>query len=181
MYQSIAPLIPELQTQVDLIVTSPLRRALQTTLRTWGPAVERLGIEKVICLPEAQECLDFACDRGSSLEELSQDHEFTGLNLSLLTPDWNSKTGFWAPDSRSIANRAKWVRHFLCERPEKDIVLLAHGDFLRQITCDTDGPSTYMWRQVEIQIFKFDKTTVDQDECLLKLERRVDTSLKARV
>lgn len=166
---SMARPISDLQQQVELIVTSPLRRTLETTLRTWAPALERLGIENVICLPEAQECLDFPCDSGSSKQELEQDPQFAGLNFSRLTPDWTSKTGFWAPDSQSIAKRAKWVRHFLRERPENAIVLVAHGDFLRQITCDADGPSTYMWKNVEIQKFRFDEATVDQDDCFLKL------------
>ena len=155
------------QEAADLIVTSALRRTLQTTLRTWGSAVERLGIENVICLPEAQECLDFPCDCGSSKEELEQDPEFTDFDFSRLTPGWNTKTGFWASDPRSIANRTKWVRQFLRDRPEKNIVLVAHGDFLREITCDASGPSTYMWGQVEIQMFKFDDNTVRQDECYL--------------
>ena len=156
--------IPQLEQEVDLVVTSPLKRTLQTTLLAWEPAVKRLGIESVICLPEAQECNDFPCDTGSSREQLEQDPEFDGLDLSRLTSDWTSKTDFWAPDSQSIANRARSVRHFLRERPEKNIVLVAHGDFLRQITCDARGPSTYMWRNVEVQVFKFNSETVDRDE-----------------
>ena len=142
---------------------------MQTTLRIWKPAIERLGIENVICLPEAQECLDFPCDIGSPKEDLEQEPEFAGLLFDRLTPDWISKTDFWAPDSLSVAKRTKWVRHFLRDRPEKNIVLVAHGDFLREITCDTNGPSRYMWDQVEIQIYEFDEATVEQDECFIKI------------
>jgi len=162
--------IADLQDSVDLIVTSPLKRTLQTTLRTWGPAVKRLGIENVICLAEAQECNDYPCDTGSPREELEKDPDFAGLTFARVTPDWTSKANFWAADRVSIANRCEWVRHFLRDRPEKHIVLVAHGDFLRELTCDAHGASTYWWKNVEIQIFKFDETTVDQDECFLKLD-----------
>lgn len=47
----------QLQGEVDLIITSPLKRTLQTTLLGWAPAVKRLGQQNVICLPQLQgEC-----------------------------------------------------------------------------------------------------------------------------
>jgi broad specificity phosphatase PhoE len=162
--------IPELQRKVDLIVTSPLRRALYTTLLGWKPAIERLGIANVVVLPEAQECCDFPCDTGSPREQLEMDPDFKGLEFSRLTPDWNSKQGFWAPDDASLADRAKFVRQFLRERPEKDIVLVCHGDFLRQLTADAEGPSRSFWKNVEMRVYKFDAETVDRDECFLQLE-----------
>lgn len=149
-------------------------------MRSWRPAIDRLGIENVICLPEAQECLDFPCDCGSDRAELEKDPEFKGLNFDRLTPDWNTKTGFWAPDDESVANRTKWVRHFLRDRPEKNIVLVAHGDFLREITCDATGPDVYYWNQVEIQIFEFDQSTVDKDECFIRRVRKIDTRPKSK-
>ena len=172
---SAAPHISDLQQSADLIVTSALRRTLQTTLRTWAPAIERLGRENVICLPEAQECMDLPCDCGSSRAELEADPEFAGLDFSRLTPDWNTKTGFYASDRRSLVNRVKWVRHFLRDRPEEKIVLVVHGDFLREITCTASGPTRHWWDHVEIQVWEFDSATVDKDECFLKFVRKVDT------
>ena len=137
--------------------------------------MKRLGIQNVICLPEAQECNDFACDTGSSRDVLSQNPAFAGLDFSRLTPDWTSKMDFWSPDALSIANRARVVRQFLRDRPEKDIVLVAHGDILRQITCDASGPSSYMWKNAEVQVFTFDPETVDQ-ECFLKLKDVIEAA-----
>lgn len=171
---SLAPELPNEQAIVDLVVTSPLRRTLETTLLGWGPAVNRLGVENVICLPAAQECNDFPCDTGSSRADLEKISEYAGLDFSLLTPDWNSKTGFWAADPQSLAHRAKTVRHFLRDRPEKEIVLVAHGDFLRRITADAEGPSGYMWRNVEVQVWKFDESSVDEDECFLRFEEEIE-------
>ena len=161
---------PQLQQQVDLLVTSPLKRALYTTLLAWEPAVARLGIENVLVLPEAQECADEPCDTGSPLEVLASNQDFKGLNFARVTPDWTSKKGFYAPDPASLADRAKFIRRFLRDRPEKDIVLVCHGDFLRQLTCDASGPSRVYWRNAEMRIYKFDPATVDQEECLFQLE-----------
>ena len=164
---SLAPQVAELQDEVNLIVTSPLMRTLQTTKLGWGPAVKRLGIKNVICLPQAQECNDFPCDTGSPREKLEAMPEFADFDLSRLTPDWTSKQGFWSMDAAAIANRAKWVRHFLRDRPEKKIVLVGHGDILRQITATAAGPSAYMWKNAEARIWEFDPKSVDSDDCWL--------------
>lgn len=98
---------------------------------------------------------------------LESDQEFAGFNLSSLTPDWIGKRGFYAADAASIANRARWVRQWLRERPEKTIVLVAHGDILRQITAGPGGPSTYMWKNAEARIYRFDEASVNTDDCFL--------------
>jgi len=157
----------QLQKEVDLIVSSPLKRTLMTTKLGWGPAVERLGIKKVVCIPQAQECNSHPCDTGSSAEELVAVPAYAEFDYSRLTPDWTSKQGFWASDPDSLSKRAQWVRQFLRERPEKDIVLVAHGDVLRYITSSTNGPSTHPWRNAEVKIYKFDSKTVDTDDCFL--------------
>lgn len=161
---------PELQQKVNLLVTSPLKRALHTTLLAWKPAVARLGIESVIVLPEAQECADEPCDTGSPKEVLVSDQDFKGLDLSRVTADWTSKKGFYAPDAASLANRASYVRRFLRDRSERDIVLVCHGDFLRQLTGDESGPSRTFWKNAEMRVYKFNPATVHQDMCFLKLE-----------
>lgn len=166
---SLAPQITTLQNSAEIIISSPLKRTLQTTKLGWGPAVERLGgIKKVICLPQAQECNDFPCDTGSPKETLLADPEFADFDLSLLTPDWTSKEGLWSMDHGAIANRAKWVRQYLRERPEKDIVLVAHGDILRAITGSKEGGfSAYPWKNAEVRIFHFDPKSVETEECWL--------------
>ena len=171
---ALAPAIPQLHDKVDLIVTSPLKRTLQTTLLGWGPAVKRLGIENVICHPAAQECNDFPCDTGSAKEDLENIDEFAGFKFDKLTPDWTSKQGFWAADKDSLTNRAQSMRQFLRDRPEKDIVLVAHGDFLRRITCDANEPSGYMWKNAEVRVFKFDPETVDKEICLFEFVKAVE-------
>ena len=103
--------------------------------------------------------------------------EFAGLDLSRCTPDWNSKQGKWAPGSRALRERAASVRRFLKDREEKDIVLVAHGDILRQITATKkDGAGTYWWKNAEMRIYTFDPATVDTEDCFLKLEEIVEAT-----
>ena len=60
------------------------------------------------------------------------------------------------------------------ERPEKDIVLVAHGDFLRQITADKFGPSGHMWKNVEVRVFRFDEKSVGSEDCFFQFEEAVE-------
>lgn len=168
---ALAPQVRELAKDVDLVVSSPLKRTLQTTKLGWTDAIDRLGgLSKVVCLPQAQECNDYPCDTGSSKAVLEADPEFAELDFSLLTPDWTSKKGFWGADPTSIRKRAQWVRQWLRDRPEQTIVLVAHGDILRQLTCSKTGPSGYMWRNAEAMQYEFDPDTLD-NLCLFKSEK----------
>ncbi|KAI1386563.1 phosphoglycerate mutase-like protein [Hypoxylon trugodes] len=166
---SLPRLIPDLQREADVIISSPLRRTLQTSYLGYAPAIERLGgLKKVVLLPQAQECNDFPCDTGSSREVLEADPEFSVFDLEPLTADWTSKKGFWVPSEEALTERARWVRKFLRDRPEGNIVLVAHGDILRRITARPgEGPSEYPWKNAEVRIFEFDPEYVDREECYL--------------
>ncbi|KAK4496878.1 hypothetical protein PRZ48_011327 [Zasmidium cellare] len=168
---SLSPQLEKYHDKIDLVVSSPLQRTLQTTKLGWASAVGRLGIKNVICLPEAQECNDFPCDTGSPKEALEANPELAGFDFSRLKPEWTSKKGFWAPESKT--ERARWVRQFLRERPEKNIVLVAHGDILRSITGNKEGESTYMWKNAEVREFVFDPKSVETEDCFLVQEENV--------
>lgn len=116
----------------DLVVTSPLKRTLQTTLLGFKEARSRVP---TIALPALQECNDHPCDTGSSRQELEKDPELgKEFNFSALPDDWTSKKGFWAPTDEALYERLAWVRRWLRDRPEKNIVVVAHGDALRWLT-----------------------------------------------
>jgi broad specificity phosphatase PhoE len=169
---SLAHEIPKIQEEIDLVVSSPLKRTLQTTKLGWAPAIERLGgLSTVVCLPQAQECDGWPCDTGSSKETLLADPEFADFDLSLLTPDWNSKQGFYGIDRFSLDKRARWVRQFLRDRPETNIVLVAHGDFLRMITRGPEQFSTYKWKNAECRVFTFDPEWGESEQCYLREEK----------
>ena len=74
---------------VDLLVSSPLKRTIQTTLFGFKKQVESGA--KVELLAELQEAEGFPCDTGSSRDELEKEELFQGLDFSGLPDDWNSK------------------------------------------------------------------------------------------
>lgn len=90
-----------------------------------------------------------------SREVLEADPEYAGLDFSTLTPDWTSKHGFYAPTVPALQNRARWNRRWLRSRPEREIVVVAHGDILRYMT---DGHNSYApWGNAEVREYTFEK------------------------
>ena len=120
---------------VDLLVCSPLRRTIYTTLLAFQPAVER-GVVPIVALPEAQETPDLPCDTGSDLSVLIKEFQGMPVDLSRVTVGWNSKKGRWAPSQGPIKKRALETRQWLKARPENTIVLVSHGGFLHWLTED---------------------------------------------
>ena len=126
---------------VELLVASPIRRTIYTTLLSFEPGVKR-GL-KVIALPELQETSDLPCDTGSDLATLHKEFHDQPVDLSLVHTGWNSKTGKWAPDAEAIATRCREARQWLKSRPEKEIVVVTHGGFLHYLTEDWTGSSKF--------------------------------------
>ena len=60
--------------------------------------------------------------------------EYAGLDFSELTPDWMSKKDFYAATVPALQARARWCRKWLRSLPEREIVVVAHGDILRYMT-----------------------------------------------
>jgi len=89
----------------------------------------------------------------------------------LQTDDWTSKKGKYAANIASLQARARYVRNFLRSRPEKCIVLVAHGDILRYIVFGENNSTP--WSNAEVRKYTF----VDEDgeEAWLKL---VETEAK---
>ena len=74
---------------VGLLVSSPLKRTIQTTLLGFKKQVES-GI-KVELLAELQEVSEAPCNTGSSRDDLEKEESFKGLDFSGLPDDWTSK------------------------------------------------------------------------------------------
>ena len=122
---------------IELLVCSPLRRTIYTTLLAFSQDLDRCGT--VIALPEAQETADVPCDTGSDVSALRQEMADKPVDLSRVTDGWNSKSGRWAPIPKALEKRAKEVRQWLKARPEKAIVLVTHGGFVHYFTEDWTG------------------------------------------
>ncbi|BGP35702.1 hypothetical protein JCM10296v2_007554 [Rhodotorula toruloides] len=156
------------QRDAELLVSSPLRRPMQTMIVGYAPLRKRLEAEgkPVILLPELQEVNDLPCDTGSDRSFLESDPEFANLDFTPLSDSpahhggarWTSKQGFFAPEN--VEERARWVRKWLRERKEKKIVVVAHGDILR---CITDGyRSATPWANAEVRAYTF--ASADDDD-----------------
>ena len=75
---------------VEMLVSSPLRRALYTTILGFDPELRR-GL-RIVALPEIQETSDLLCDTGSDVETLKKEFETEGkVDLGLLVEGWNEK------------------------------------------------------------------------------------------
>lgn len=113
---------------VDLIVSSPIRRTIDTSLQSFGNTIKTKGLT-IIALPEVQETSALPCDTGSNPEVLATEFAGEPVDFSLVHPGWNFKTGKWAPDQKAIAQRALEAREWLFQRPENEIVVVTHGLF----------------------------------------------------
>ena len=119
----------------ELIVTSPLTRAIQTTLGLFKdhPASSRILVE---CLH--REYLANSCDVGRSPDQLRGD--FPGLAFEHLDETWWHREGtvdergiFVEPESTFI-ERVRLFREWLSVRPEQLIAVVGHGAFFYQLT-----------------------------------------------
>ncbi|PYI12659.1 phosphoglycerate mutase-like protein [Aspergillus sclerotiicarbonarius CBS 121057] len=145
---------------VDLVVTSPLRRAIYTGLGGFWSESDESGA-KVIALPDLQELSSFPCDIGSSVSDLRAEMEGQGLpvDLSLVGESWREKTGRFAPTREKISARCADLRHWLHARPEKEIVVVSHGGLLHFLTEDWEDGCTFEgtgWRNAEFRTYEFD-------------------------
>ncbi|KAF5586132.1 histidine phosphatase superfamily clade-1 [Fusarium subglutinans] len=144
---------PELA-NVDLIVSSPLRRTLQTTLLAFPAQLER-GLH-IVALPEVQEVSDMNCDTGSDLSVIKAEFQQQPVDFSVVEPGWEVKEGKWAPAIGSILERARAARQWLSERPESEIVVVTHGCFLHFFTDDwvnSVNPDGTDWANAEVRSY----------------------------
>jgi broad specificity phosphatase PhoE len=117
--------------RVQLVVTSPLTRAIQTARGLFGHdspmRVEAMHAERV----------EDSCDVGRTPDELAR--EFPGLAFDHLPPRW----WYHAPphDENGIPNeplehfhvRVETFRTWLRDQPQLSIAVVGHGVFLRQL------------------------------------------------
>lgn len=143
--------------KVALILTSPLRRALQTALAGFSPILSTTsprpsnvaGIEngaQLLVYPEIQPRTDKPSDVGTEPSILET--EFPGLDFSTLNECWPRREGAYADTDAAISARGQRVRDFLAEALEglegkerTDIVLVTHGVVRGFVGGDAeDGP-----------------------------------------
>ncbi|CUA71719.1 hypothetical protein RSOLAG22IIIB_04766 [Rhizoctonia solani] len=158
-----SPMGRSIQESAELILVSPQRRALSTSLLSLPRAVKRLLPQsRVILVPQLQEIHDSPCDRGLDRELLESIPEYTtelqhNLDFSPLTPEWNKKQGVYDASPDALWARAQWVRHLIRERKEQTIAIVAHGQFIRYLV-GLDGyyDRVKLWSNVEARLYTFE-------------------------
>ncbi|CAG8020826.1 unnamed protein product [Penicillium olsonii] len=78
---------------IEMVVASPLRRAIHTALEGFSPVFERCPDLKLVLNPDLQETSDFPCDIGSDVAALRKEFEenSVSLDLDLMNDSWNQK------------------------------------------------------------------------------------------
>ncbi|KAL9113578.1 MAG: hypothetical protein Q9227_002316 [Pyrenula ochraceoflavens] len=149
--------------KVRLLLSSPLRRTLYTTILAFQPALDQNPECKVVAQPLLQETSDVPCDTGSDLAVLRQEVEDKELpvDLSLVTDDWTDKRmgTKYAPNSNAIRARAAEARDWIREKTKNidgDVVLVSHGGFLHYFTEDFEDSGVHNgtgWSNTEYRTY----------------------------
>ncbi|KAK0984646.1 hypothetical protein LTS01_010555 [Friedmanniomyces endolithicus] len=141
--------------KIDLLLASPLRRALQTCVLSFAPSIAR-G-QKILALPMAEEASDDPCDTGSPVDVLRK--EFPDIVL------------FDHVEHGWYLHEGEYLRRFIRDRDEKEIVLVTHGFFAHYLTGDVNEKgeqTTGWWQETELRTFDFvdggEKATIKETE-----------------
>jgi broad specificity phosphatase PhoE len=140
--------------RIAVILSSPLRRAIQTSLAGFPHVLEKryfdpsseFGVENGIELtlePDLQERSALPCDTGSERHVLEKD--FPNLALEELSEGWQAKAGQYAADDDSVTLRAARTREKLKHlnaalhgKERRDIVVVTHGMFMKFLSGEGD-------------------------------------------
>lgn len=117
---------------VELVVTSPLTRALQTTLHAFGLDHAPVRVEAL-----HRERLEHSCDVGRSPRDLRR--EFADLLFDHLDDPWWHSDGshpraIVVEPEDTLLGRVASFRDWLAARPERTIAVVGHGTFLNRLT-----------------------------------------------
>lgn len=136
---------------IDSVMSSPLRRAIQTASLAFAPTIARPDI-KYTLIPDATEANGHMCDIGHAPAELRAlipglvgDVETAGFDVGkidqgLVHDGWNGKSGdHYGVEDAVVKARAAGLRAWLFARPEEGIVLVTHGRLLHYLTEDWTG------------------------------------------
>src|SRR5271154_856073 len=126
--------------QPTLILTSPLRRAIETVLQAFHPSFNDNAAKvfsattfpRIIALPHLQEVSEKPCDTGSSLASLKSEYgeyvEFPEGFFDCNT--WFKKDGtIFSNENSLLSRRAEFVREYILGQLCEEVIVMTHGDF----------------------------------------------------
>jgi broad specificity phosphatase PhoE len=119
---------------VQLIVSSPLRRTIQTTMLAFNRLFEWQHVP-LILRPDLQETGVIPCDIGSPSSILCDEFPTLTQEINELPANWYMKRQDDASEHK-LKERAQRFLKWLKERPEKVIFVVTHNGFLRHLLGD---------------------------------------------
>jgi len=140
--------------KIELIVTSPSQRTLQTTQLGLSWLIER-GVP-VVPRAEWQENSAKPCDTGSTVADLKT--QYPDVDFSGLDPIFPKKTGLYTYTQKAVLERGRIARQWLKARPEKVIAVVSHSAFLRT------GVANARFANADYRIFDFKDDNVNSVE-----------------
>jgi broad specificity phosphatase PhoE len=160
--------------RIAVVTTSPLRRAIQTSLTGLGHVLDKryfdqasgLGVDHGIALilePGLQERSAMPCDTGSQCSVLQK--EYQNLEFGQLDDSWQAKVGQYAADDDSVIRRAARMREKFRQmavelrgKERRDIVIVTHGMFMKYLSGEEDiNLPKAGWKAYTIDIDEEDK------------------------
>ncbi|BCR92223.1 histidine phosphatase family protein [Aspergillus chevalieri] len=140
--------------QVGVIITSPLKRAVQTTLTAFPHILDKRyfdsesghGVEDGAALfldPDLQERSALPCDTGSPTKVLEA--AFPRLGFQDLAEGWQVKEDLYSAADEAVEERALRVRSRIAaigqdlqHQRRTDVVVVTHGVFMKVLLGDPD-------------------------------------------
>jgi broad specificity phosphatase PhoE len=165
--------------QIDLLLASPLRRAIQTTTHAFSPVISR-G-QRIIALPAAEEVSSDPSDTGSSTATLRAEFGDDLVDFSHLTSSsggddgWFEHKGEFSTEAGKVHARAETLRRWIRAREEKEVVLVSHGYFAHYLTHEVDAEgkqTTPWWGEAELRTYVFEE--VGESAVLVETEESVE-------
>ncbi|OTB05358.1 hypothetical protein M426DRAFT_21951 [Hypoxylon sp. CI-4A] len=160
---------------VTRVFSSPLKRAIDTALRSTSPAIKNRI--KFTLLPELQEINCTQSGRGTSRYKLELHYSHEHLDTTELTEDWYRKgpdTAFF-PDPAKVDERARVSRAMIRQaakeavasgKDDAHIVVVTHGEFAHWLTNDFVGTAYKLntgWANTEWRSYQFTDVMAPQN------------------
>lgn len=148
------PYLHHLRENVELIVTSPLTRCIQTTLHSFEPVLNRKGGKPpppVLAHDLIRETVNYICDRRRTRSEIQRDFTCPTTQRPLvdLSHVATEHDDIWERYEKRLGNDESYTMHresaelhvvadrardfltWLAQRPEKHVLVCSHAAFLR--------------------------------------------------
>lgn len=137
---------PLLRTHIDLVVVSPLRRCLETADIIFGPSRSegRPELDQFLVNDLCRERYgEFYCDKRLPMSETREDPRWSDWDWDSQKINWPTAVGeftdedtVWAeerePDSH-VHDRAMQFLQWLAKRPEREVAVVTHSSFLKNL------------------------------------------------